>query len=345
MVRGVHEPPDPRLRRRGREPERRGRARHRHPRVHRRPLGLRLRHRPRARPGCGRWPRPPTRPPRWPTRTSTAGCPDENGQTEAAGLESPAMADVDHRAQGRAGAGGGARGARSAEGVSQVENAVYSDAEGAAAIANSRGFSASYASTQAWAYASAFAGEGEDLMTGLGMGLGRDPGRARRRGDRRRGGRQGAGARGRAPAAEPPLPGGARRVRGRLVRRLHRGDALRRRRAARPLAVRRARGRGGGRARRSCWSTTARTPTGPASAPFDGEGSATRRTPLIEGGRARRLPLRRAHRPQGRPRRPPRNAGRGSYRSPPSVGTTNLLVEPGEATLEELVARPARAST
>ena len=31
-------------------------------------------------------------------------------------------------------------------------------------------------SAQAWAYASAFAGEGADLMTGLGVDLGRDPG-------------------------------------------------------------------------------------------------------------------------------------------------------------------------
>ena len=61
------------------------------------------------------------------------------------------------------------------EGISQVENAVYSDAEGSVALVNSRGFAASFEATQAWAYASAFAGEGEDLMTGMGVGLGRDP--------------------------------------------------------------------------------------------------------------------------------------------------------------------------
>ena len=59
--------------------------------------------------------------------------------------------------------------------MTQVENAVYSDAEGSVALANSRGFSAGYEATQAWAYASAFAGEGADLMTGLGVQLGRDP--------------------------------------------------------------------------------------------------------------------------------------------------------------------------
>ena len=44
------------------------------------------------------------------------------------------------------------------------------------ALANSRGFSAAYAATQAWAYASAFAGEGADLMTGLGVEHGPRPG-------------------------------------------------------------------------------------------------------------------------------------------------------------------------
>src|SRR6185437_7612605 len=54
------------------------------------------------------------------------------------------------------------RAARSHKGVSQVEDTVYSDAEGAVAIANSRDFSASYEATSTWAYASAFAGEGAD---------------------------------------------------------------------------------------------------------------------------------------------------------------------------------------
>ncbi len=75
---------------------------------------------------------------------------------------------------------------------------------------------------------------------------------------------------------------------------------------------------------------------GPASAPFDGEGCATRRTPLIEGGRvAGYLYDSRTARKGGR--RTTANATRGSYRSPPAVGTTNLLLEPGDATLDALV--------
>ena len=58
-----------------------------------------------------------------------------------------------------------------------MEDTVYSDADGARRdrqLARLRRRPTS--ATQAWAYASAFAGEGEDLMTGLGVGLGRDPG-------------------------------------------------------------------------------------------------------------------------------------------------------------------------
>ena len=77
-------------------------------------------------------------------------------------------------------------------------------------------------------------------------------------------------------------------------------------------------------------------PEGPSSAPFDGEGSASRRTPLIARRQAAHLPVRRAHRPPRRARPRPANASRGSYRSPPSVGTTNLVLEPGAHDLEGL---------
>jgi PmbA protein len=81
-----------------------------------------------------------------------------------------------------------------------------------------------------------------------------------------------------------------------------------------------------------------RHPDGPASAPFDGEGSGTRRTPLIEGGRLRGfLYDTRTARRDGRSTTA--NASRSSYRAAPSVGTTNLLVEPGEASLDELLRR------
>ena len=79
-------------------------------------------------------------------------------------------------------------------------------------------------------------------------------------------------------------------------------------------------------------------PAGPASAPFDGEGSPTRRTPLVEGGRLLTFlfDVRTARRAG---RETTASAARGSYRSPPSVGTSNLIVGPGEG---DLAAAPPR---
>ncbi len=87
-----------------------------------------------------------------------------------------------------------------------------------------------------------------------------------------------------------------------------------------------------------------RHPEGPASAPFDGEGSATRRTPLIEAGRlAGYLYDARTARKDGR--ETTGNANRGSYRSPPSVAATNLLVRPERAPSRSLSPRPATGCT
>jgi PmbA protein len=79
-------------------------------------------------------------------------------------------------------------------------------------------------------------------------------------------------------------------------------------------------------------------PEGPSTAPFDGEGSPRRRTPLIEGGKLLGLlfDVRTARRGS---EQTTGNAGRGSYRTPPSVGTTNLVLEAGDDLLENLVAR------
>ena len=177
------------------------------------------------------------------------------------------------------------RAARAPEGVTQVENSVYSDARGSVALANSRGFAASYGATQAWAYSSAFAGEGADLMTGIGVGMGRDP-----------------------AALDPEAIGteaaeralalvGARQPESRrcpvvldafvaasfigFIGSMLSADAVQRGRSlfAGP------RGRRGGRPGRCGWPTTATDPEGPSSAPFDGEGTPTGRTGLIDGGR------------------------------------------------------------
>jgi PmbA protein len=263
------------------------------------------------------------------------GLPDETGTTAVDGLASPEFAgwstervvnltlEVD-------------RAARAREGVTQVENSVYSDAQGSVAFANSRGFAASYSATQAWAYASAFAGEGADLMTGMGVGLGRDPAALDP---------EAIGA----EAAERALAlVGARQPESRrcpvvldafvaasfigFIGAMLSADA-----------VQRGRSLFAGREGEEVADPSLRLadvgidPDGPSSAPFDGEGTPTGRTGLIEDGRLLGFLYDcRTARKAGRSSTG--NASRGSYRTPPSVGTTNLVVEPGERDLASLAA-------
>jgi PmbA protein len=228
------------------------------------------------------------------------------------------------------------RAARERRGVTQVENAVYSDAEGSVALANSRGFAAGYEATQAWAYASAFAGEGADLMTGLGVGLGRDPGALDAEAI-------GGEAADRALALVGARQPESRRCpvvldafvaasfigfigsmlsadavqRGRSLFTDREGDEI----ADAALAL----------------ADDGTDPEGPSSAPFDGEGSPTRRTPLIERGRLLTFLFDvRTARKAGRATTA--NASRGSYRAPPSVGTSNLVLQPGALDLDALFA-------
>jgi PmbA protein len=261
------------------------------------------------------------------------GLPDEFGTTQIEGLASSALSDwsTERKVELTLAV---ERAARERPGVTQVENAVYSDAEGNVALANSRGFAAGYDATQAWAYASAFAGEGSDLMTGMGVGLGRDPnaldpdaigGEAAERALALVGARQPDSRR--CPVVLDAFVAAsflgfigsmlsAEAVqRGRSLFADREGDEI----ADPALAL----------------ADDSTDPEGPASAPFDGEGSPSRRTRLIEGGRLLTFlfDVRTARRSG---RSSTGNASRGSYRSPPSVGTTNLVLDPGDGTLEEL---------
>jgi PmbA protein len=227
--------------------------------------------------------------------------------------------------------------ARSRPGVTQVENSVYSDARGSVALANSRGFAASYDATAAWAYSSAFAGEGADLMTGMGVGMGRDPGDldpeaiGAEAGDRARalvGARQPESRR--CPVVLDAFV--AASFIG-FVGAMLSADAVQR---GRSLFA----GREGDEVADPALRLTddGTDPDGPSSAPFDGEGTPTGRTPLLEDGRLLGfLYDSRTARKAGRGTTG--NARRGSYRTPPAVGTTNLVVEGGDLDLDGLVAR------
>ncbi|MEA2376099.1 MAG: PmbA protein [Thermoleophilaceae bacterium] len=261
------------------------------------------------------------------------GLPDDFGATPVDGLASPVLREWSTERKVEL-ALAVERAARSRPGVTQVENAVYSDADGRVALANSRGFTAGYDSTQAWAYASAFAGEGADLMTGLGMDLARDPegldpeaigAEAAERALALVGARQPESRR--CPVVLDAFVAAsfigfigsmlsAEAVqRGRSLFADREGDEI----AHEALAL----------------ADDGIDPEGPSSAPFDGEGSPSRRTELIGGGRLLTYLFdTRTARRAGRGSTA--NATRGSYRSPPSVGTTNLVLEPGSHDLEGL---------
>jgi PmbA protein len=262
------------------------------------------------------------------------GLPDEYGATAIDGLHSPAIESwsTERKIELATVVDAAARGI---EGVSQVEQTVYADSRERVAIANSRGFASSYEASSAWAYSSAFAGEGADLMTGLGVGLARDP-------DGLDAEAIGAEAGERALALVGARQPGSRRcpvvldafvaasfagfIGGMLsADAVQRGRSLFAGRVGEEVA-----------APELALADDPTDPDGLAGAPFDGEGSPTRRNALIEGGRlATYLYDARTARKDGR--ETTGNATRGSYRTPPSVGTSNLVLEPGTSSLEALL--------
>jgi PmbA protein len=265
-----------------------------------------------------------------------AGLPDEFGAADVGSLSSPALAEWDTARKVEL-ALAVERAARAREGVSQVEEALYADGAQQIAIVNSRGFSASYETTIAYAWASAFAGEGSDLMTGLGVGMARDPDgldpeaigtEAADRAIELVGARQPEGRR--CPVVLDPFVAAsfAGFIGGMLsADAVQRGRSLFADREGEEVA-------GAG----FVLVDDGVHPEGPSTAPFDGEGVARRRTPLIEDGRLLTF-LFDARTARKGGRKTTGNAGRGSYRAPPSVSATNLVLEAGEETLEQLVAR------
>jgi PmbA protein len=265
-----------------------------------------------------------------------SGLPDESGAAAVSGLHSAELAGwstekkIDLAVEIE-------RAARSHAGVTQVEDTVYADADGSVALANSRGFCSSYEASSVWAYASAFAGEGADLMTGLGVGLGREPGEldARAIGDE---------------AAERALAlVGARQPESRrcpvvldafvaasfigFIGGMLSADAVQRGRSL--FADKEGEEIASGHMR---LVDDGLDPDGPDSAPFDGEGSPRRRNSLIEDGRLLTF-LFDARTARKAGSQSTGSAARGSYRTPPGVGTANLLLEPGDADIDELVRR------
>jgi PmbA protein len=218
-----------------------------------------------------------------------------------------------------------------------VETAVYADAAEQVAIASSTGVAGEHETSTCYAYLQALA-EGEGAReTGLGFGLARGP----RDLDPEEIGTEGAqralemiGA-GKPESRACPVvldPTVAASFVG-LVGGGLSANAVQRGRS--PLA---------GRLEEEVASPAfalhddGRDPSGPASAPFDGEGLPRRRTSLIEGGRLRAYlyDTYTANREGGASTG---SASRGSYRSLPAVSTSNLVVARGSHSFEELLAQ------
>jgi PmbA protein len=265
-----------------------------------------------------------------------AGLPDQTGRGDAQGLVAPEFDDWDtaRKVEFAIAVDNAARGFD--ERVSQVEQTIYADARGIVAIANSNGFTDSYESTGAYAYSSAFAGTGDDLMTGLGLGIGRGPGELD------------AEQIGREAAERAVVMIGARRTESRkapvvldeftaasfigIAAGALSGEAVLRGRS--PFV-----GKDGDQVASELLTLTddGLIDGGPSTAPFDGEGVAQRVTPLISGGEIENFLY---------DVRTAREAGkastgsgrRGSYRGSPGPGASNIIVGAGESTLEELFA-------
>ena len=231
------------------------------------------------------------------------------------------------------------RAARAAdERVVAVETTVYADEEERVALASSTGFSGSWEATSAYAYLQAIAEADGDKQTGLGFGMGRSPQALDPEGI----GREAAGrAASLLGAAKPPSrtcpvvldPIEAASFVGFIGGTLC-ADSVQRGRS--PFA-----GMLGDAVGSAALSLTddGVDPMGLNSAPLDAEGSPRGSTSLIEAGKlAGYLHDSYTARRQGEGTRTTANASRSSYRSPPSVSTSNLVVEAGERSFDELLA-------
>ena len=217
-----------------------------------------------------------------------------------------------------------------------VEAAIYADADEQVAIASSTGVAGEYETSSCYAYLQALA-EGEGAReSGLGFGLARgprglDPEAIGAEGARRALEMIGAGK----PASRSCPVVLDETVAASFVGLIGGGLGAR--------AVQRGRSPLAGRLEEEVASDAfalhddGRAPEGPDSAPFDAEGVPRRRTALIEGGRLRAY-LYDAYTANREGGASTGNAARQGYRSLPSVSASNLIVAPGDRSLEQLLA-------
>ena len=227
------------------------------------------------------------------------------------------------------------------ERVSAVEEVVYVDEDSTAAIVNSRGVSGGFAASTAYSFLQAMATEDSEVQTGLGFGVARGPGQLDADEIGAEAGEEASSMLGatkpvsrtcpvvfsdRVAASFAGFVGGAVSA-----------DEVQRGRS--PFADRLGEELGSPELRIADDGTD---PGGLASAPFDGEGTRRGRTPLLGDGKLLAY-LHDSYTARRGDATSTGNASRASYRSPPSVRPSNLMIEPGELSFEELLQRAGEA--
>ena len=225
--------------------------------------------------------------------------------------------------------------------VRRVEEAMYGDAVSRIAVASSAGLAAEYAGTDCWCMVLALAeGDGE-TQTGHAFRVGREIDELEWEEAAREAAERGARMLG---ATKPPTerlpvildPWAASSFLGVLAGSLSAEEVQK----GRSLLAERV----GEQVGSSLLSLVddGRLSDGPAAAPFDDEGVPTGRTVLVEQGVLRGF-LHNTETARREGSESTGNARRSSYRGVPGVSPSNLFVEAGSASAEELLARGGRA--
>lgn len=220
--------------------------------------------------------------------------------------------------------------------ISQVDSATYAEGEGLVAIANSRGFSRQYEENSCYAFLQAIALQDGQMQTGMSFTTGREPGQldpvvcGREAADRAvalLGGSQCESMN--CPVVMDPFVSAS--LIGVIGSALT-GEAVQKQRSM--FA-----GLEGQKVAAEIFSITddGVHPDGMASAPFDGEGVPMGETELIKGGVLQGL-LYDTYTARKDGRSSTGNGIRGSYRSQPHVGATNLKLASGTMPLEGIIA-------
>jgi len=218
--------------------------------------------------------------------------------------------------------------------IAGVETAVYADSVERVAIASSTGVADEFASSSAYAYLQALAEGDGGRESGLGFGLARGPASLDPVAIGVEGAQRAASMIGAAKPASRSCPvvfdpTVAASFAG-LIGSTLGADAVQRGRS--PFADRLGEEIASGAL---VLHDDGLDPDGPASSPFDAEGVPRRRTALIEEGRLRAY-LHDTYTARRAGSSSTGNAGRGGYRSQPSVSTSNLIVASGRLSVEEL---------